>query len=233
MLSSNGVQFEYLDVTTNASAARFLESRGIRTIPVVAIGDEVVLGFDIAKLTRKLDLGNGVAIADSPQWLADKYDVVLGAVVRAARQLAQHQLEADIPERLMSLRDHILHVLSFAELACLSHRSGTMSTNDMGGARERTQTLRTVDELCAYGDKVRADIVRFLRTADGPTLGRTVQSHYGGEVSVQEVLGILLGHSTHHLRQVYWFMETHLGLQPVEPVSDHDIEGIVIPRELF
>ena len=48
-----------------------------------------------------------------------------------------------------------------------------------------------------------------------------------------ELLNIILSHSTHHLKQVYWFMETELGLTPIDPATDEDMEGIFTPAQLI
>jgi hypothetical protein len=60
-----------------------------------------------------------------------------------------------------------------------------------------------------------------------------VPAHYGGEVTVLELLNIILSHSTHHLKQVYWFMETELGISPANPATEDDLEGIFTPAQLI
>ena len=60
-----------------------------------------------------------------------------------------------------------------------------------------------------------------------------VPAHYGGEVTVVELLNIILSHSTHHLKQVYWFMETDLAVTPANPATAADLEGIFTPEALI
>jgi hypothetical protein len=52
-------------------------------------------------------------------------------------------------------------------------------------------------------------------------------------VTVLELLTIILSHSTHHLKQAYWFITNELGVPLVDPVTDEDLEGIVTPAALF
>jgi hypothetical protein len=52
-------------------------------------------------------------------------------------------------------------------------------------------------------------------------------------VTVLELLTIILSHSTHHLKQAYWFIEHELGASLVDPVRDEDLEGIATPAALF
>ena len=69
-------------------------------------------------------------------------------------------------------------------------------------------------EVYSYVIKVRDDIATFLRSGAEESHERVVSSHYGGQVSVIELLRIMLRHSTHHLRQLYWFMENVLLIAP-------------------
>ena len=60
-----------------------------------------------------------------------------------------------------------------------------------------------------------------------------VPAHYGGEVTVLELLNIILSHSTHHLKQVYWFMDDQLDQPPKAPASEEDMDGIFTPAQLI
>ena len=73
----------------------------------------------------------------------------------------------------------------------------------------------------------------FLRSDGEESHERVVLSHYGGEVSVIELLRIMLRHSTHHVRQVHWFMENELLVVPLPALTIEDLAGVVTPDELF
>ena len=72
-----------------------------------------------------------------------------------------------------------------------------------------------------------------MNSDNSEAFDRVVPAHYGGEVTVVELLNIILSHSTHHLKQVYWFMDTELGLTPVNPATAEDMEGIFTPQALI
>jgi uncharacterized damage-inducible protein DinB len=131
------------------------------------------------------------------------------------------------------LRDLLMHVLSFPELAWLSHQHGSMSTDDMRAADTRLQDVRTSQAMAAYGEGVRQHIIAFLQSNDTAAFERVVPAHYGGEVTVLELLTIILSHSTHHLKQAYWFIEHELGIPLINPATDEDLEGIATPAALF
>ena len=108
-----------------------------------------------------------------------------------------------------------------------------MSTDDMRACRERLADVLTADAIAAYGEGVHADLIRFLDSGNTEGFDRVVPAHYGGEVTVLELLNIILSHSTHHLKQVYWFMETELGISPANPATEDDLEGIFTPAQLI
>jgi uncharacterized damage-inducible protein DinB len=196
--------------------------------------DEVIIGYYPKKLIPALKLNVQVDLSGKTRWLAEKYDTMLGATLRAIGQLSNEQLQQYLPWRQRwTLRDLMMHVLSFPELAWLSHQHGSMSTDDMRAADVRLKHLQTSDAMVAYGEDVRQHIIAFLQSNDTAAYDRVVPAHYGGEVTVLELLTIILSHSTHHLKQAYWFIDHELGAPLVDPVKDEDLEGIVTPAALF
>jgi uncharacterized damage-inducible protein DinB len=196
--------------------------------------DQVIIGYYPKKLVPALHLEVQVDLSGKTHWLAEKYETMLGAAVRAIRQLSNEQLQQRLPWReRWTLRDLMIHVLSFPELAWLSHQHGSMSTEDMRASDIRLQEVRTPKALATYGEGVRQHITAFLQSNDTAAFDRVVPAHYGGEVTVLELLTIILSHSTHHLKQAYWFIAHELGIPLVDPATDEDLEGIATPAALF
>ena len=97
-LTSNGVQFEHHDLATDAPARDDLDSRGIKAAPVTIIdGSEVIIGYYPKKLIAALELDINPDHSGRTSWLADKYDRILSATMRATRQLSQDQLMTEVP----------------------------------------------------------------------------------------------------------------------------------------
>ena len=213
-------------------AVEFLRVNEIRTVPVIRAGDEIIIGFDEGRLKQVLGLVE-VSDALSVEWLASKYELVLDALGRALRQLDPAVLDVEFEERRMSVRAHILHIAAFAEGGYAAHTRGSFDTDDMFAATARVSRFTDVDDVSSYITKVRDDIDSFLRSAAKESHERVVTSNYGGQVSVVELLRIMLRHSTHHLRQLYWFMENVLLVVPSAALTQEDLAGIVTPDELF
>lgn len=203
-------------------------------MPVTIIDDaEVIIGYYPKKLIPALKLNVKIDLSSKTSWLAEKYDIVLNGAIRATQQLTDSQLQQEVPWRPWSVRDCIVHIISFPELAWLSHKQGSMSTDDMAASNVRIKDVATVETITQYGHGVLANIDGFLKSGDTASFDRVVPAHYGGEVTVTELLNIILSHSTHHLKQIYWYMEQDLGITPLNPVTEADTEGIVTPTALI
>jgi uncharacterized damage-inducible protein DinB len=222
-------------VATDEAARTYLHSRGITSLPVTIIDDdEVIIGFYPKKLLPALHLRGRVDLSGKASWLAAKYEIMLGAARRAVQQLSETQLHQPLPWRPhWTLRDLMMHVLSFPELAWRSHQHGSMSPEDMRASDARLRDVQTSEAIVAYGADVQQQIRAFLQRNDTAAFDRVVPAHYGGEVTVLELLTIILSHSTHHLKQAYWFIEHELGVSLLQPATDDDFEGIATPAALF
>ena len=211
-----------------------LRSRGIKSLPVTIIDDaEVIIGYYPKKLIPALKLDVSVDLSGKTSWLAEKYGVVMSAAVRANNQFTQEQLDAIVPWRPWSLRDTVVHILAFPEIAYLSHEVGSMSWDDMTAQDERLKGVVAGPAIAEYGLKVRDDIIAFLNSGNAAGFEREVPAHYGGEVTVLELLNIVLSHSTHHLKQVYHYMQTDLGMTLNNPATETDLDGIQTPDALI
>ena len=203
-------------------------------MPVTIIDDaEVIIGYYPKKLIPALKLNVKIDLSSKTSWLAEKYDIVLNGAIRATQQLTDSQLQQEVPWRPWSVRDCIVHIISFPELAWLSHKQGSMTPDDMAASNVRIKDVADVETITQYGHGVLANIDDFLKNGDTTSLDRVVPAHYGGEVTVVELLNIILSHSTHHLKQIYYYMEQDLGITPLDPVTEADTEGIVTPTALI
>ena len=211
-----------------------MRGRGIKSLPVTIIDDtEVIIGYYPKKLIPALRLDVSVDLSGKTGWLAEKYGVVMTAAVRANNQFTQAQLDAIVPWRPWSLRDTVVHILAFPEIAYLSHEVGSMSWDDMAAQDQRLKDVTTAPQIAEYGCKVRDDIIAFLNSGNADAFERVVPAHYGGEVTVLELLNIVLSHSTHHLKQVYHYMTGDLGMTLDHPATDADLDGIQTPDALI
>ena len=103
-LTSNGIEFESINVRERAGAMTELAELGVRSVPVVARGTEYVFAQEL------LDVAQFVGVAAETELLAtdeliDKLDRVLAAALRYLRQLPPDRLDQKLPGRNRSLLD--------------------------------------------------------------------------------------------------------------------------------
>ena len=55
---------------------------------------------------------------------------------------------------------------------------------------------------------------------------------YMGRKTTAELMDLALGHSVHHLKQLYEYMSL-AGMTPVDKLEDEDFQGVAVPTELF
>ena len=203
--------------------------------PVTIIdGTEVIIGYYPKKLIPALGLEDApIDLSGRTGWLAEKYQLILGAAVRATLELTEEQLAKPVQWRPELLRDTLLHIVSFPELAYTSRTRGSMSTEDMRACKASVSHRVTPAEIAEYAGQVAEGVTAFLNSGDTEGFDRVVPAHYGGEVTVLELLNIILSHSTHHLKQVYWYMDDQLGQAARSPATADDMEGIFTPAQLI
>ena len=203
--------------------------------PVTIIdGTEVIIGYYPKKLIPALGLDDApIDLSGKTAWLADKYRRILEAAVRATLEMSEEQLAQPVQWRPEKLRDTLVHIVSFPELAYTSRTRGSMSSDDMRACRESLAHLQKPQEIADYACGVADGLVAFLNSGDTEGFDRVVPAHYGGEVTVLELLNIILSHSTHHLKQVYWYMDDQLSQPAQTPATEEDMEGIFTPAQLI
>ena len=202
--------------------------------PVTIVDDvEVIKGYDPKKLVAALKLDVKVDLTASVDWLADKYDRILGAFARATRQLPDALLAQSLPWRPQSLRGFLAHVPGDVELAWVSRERSTVSFEQMVAHYDGLEHLATIDDLARYCDSVRTNVMQFLKSGDTAALSHVVTAHKGGDVTILELLNFSLRHATHHLKQLYWLMRNELAITPQAPANESDMQGISTPTELF
>jgi len=56
-LEEHNIEFEYIDVSTNQEAAKeMVEKSGQMGVPVIEVGDKIIIGFDKEALVKELDI---------------------------------------------------------------------------------------------------------------------------------------------------------------------------------
>ena len=207
-----------------------LLARGIKSVPVTIWGDQVVIGFNPKALARLFDLSGDVAVVDVPTML-EKYEIVLNAACRAFRQLPADRWDWESPERKRTLGQFCFHLSDRPDRALNAYLVGVYANEDRG--REVQNVLGDVG-FAEVARNVEEVLRRVQEALSGPTvinLDKRLDT-YMGDKTAGEMMDLALGHSVHHLKQLYAYMGM-MGLEPVDPLGVEDFAGISVPTELF
>ena len=207
-----------------------LLARGIKSVPVTIWDDQVVIGFNPKALARLFDLSGAVAVVDLPTMI-EKYEIVLNAACRTFRQLPADRWDWESPERKRTLGQFCFHLSDRPDRALNAYLVGVYANEDRG--REVQHVLGDVgfEEVARNVEEV---LRRVKAALSGPTvinLDKRLDT-YMGDKTAGEMMDLALGHSVHHLKQLYAYMDM-MGLEPVDPLGAEDFAGIAVPTELF
>lgn len=222
-----------MDVGVNSQARAELQALQLRVVPVTLIDGQVIIGFNRPALVRALGLSNaqGAQELQGPGWMLQKFETVLGAAKRATSQIPDDMIDWTSPERGRNLRQFTFHLFDRPNLMLDAYPRGIFRAEDRGRYIHEALEKRDVADIVAFGDQVIGRIRHFFGDATQDTLD-TVIDTYMGPLTLQQLLDLGLGHSTHHLKQLYVFMR-QIDIEPHEPLTERDFEGVTVPTELF
>lgn len=207
-----------------------LLARGIKSVPVTILGDQTVVGFNPRELARLFDLDGEVAVADLAT-MVSKYETVLTASCRAFRQLSAEHWDWESPERQRTLGQFCFHLSDRPDRALNAYLTGLYANEDRG--RDVADVLGDVgfEEVALNIEDVLRRVNQAL-TGDAIIDLDKVLDTYMGQKTAGEMMDLALGHSVHHLKQLYEYMSI-IGINPVDALGAEDFEGISVPTELF
>ena len=229
-----------MDVAKDPQALKELEELGLKVIPVTTItltpgiksfGDKVIIGFDRPSLSEALNLGE-VSITDSDaEWMLGKFMKVLSAARRATLQIPDDLIDWVSPERDRTLRQFTFHLFDRPYMMLLAYEQGEYKAEDR--QRYITDALKTQDvkSIVEFGESVINRIEKFFENIELDILKTPVKT-YMGTMPLNQLMDLGLGHSVHHLKQLYYYM-SKLDIEPEDPLTEEDFDGISVPSELF
>ena len=207
-----------------------LLQRGIKAVPVTIWGDEVIIGFNPKELARVFKLNSEVSQV-SPPAMIEKYETVLVAAGRAARQLPDEYLGWSCPERKRTLGQFTFHIFDRPNRALNAYETGHYNLEDRGRHAEDVLDKVGFEEIAVYGEDVLSRVKHGLTGPAQMDLEKVLET-YMGRKTTAELMDLALGHSVHHLKQLYEYM-SQAGMEPVDKLEDADFQGVAVPTELF
>jgi len=208
-----------------------LLERGLKVVPVTIWGEEVVIGFNPKELSRMFNLNSEVSSPVDLPVMMEKFETVLQAACRATRQIPEDHLDWESPERQRTIGQFTFHLFDRPDRALNAYLVGEYTNEDRGRPVEDVLGQVGFEGTALYGE----DILHRIKEAligDPPLDQSKMLVTYMGPKTAGEMLDLALGHSAHHLKQLYEYMSM-IGIEPISPLGQDDFEGIAVPTELF
>jgi uncharacterized damage-inducible protein DinB len=195
---------------------------------VVSRGDDFIFGVDLAKVARLVGLTYDDAPKLSAVVLVERYQRVLDAAVRFARQIPAERLGDKLPHRdrsYLTLVNHLVQIpVDYLEIAQGADFCGRL-------ADSLPEVDLQVDALERKVNRVGEGLRRWLRDATDADLQRTVTTFFGAQ-TLHQVLERCVWHSAQHARQLMMVLEL-LGVEPNDPLAPQDFAGLPMPESVW
>lgn len=203
-----------------------MKALGFASVPVTAVGDRAVQGFNrqaLRDLTGLTGEGERPLTADE---LLGKYRRVFEGARRAILQIPDEQLDWMTPGRARTLRQLTWHIFDRAEEFVDLLDGGEYTEDRVDDYMTRALACRTSREIAAYGDAVFSRIEHVL-TRRREALDRVLPTYFGPN-TLYELLMRALSMAAFRLKGTYTYLRM-LGVEPVAPLGPEDFAGIVVP----
>lgn len=201
-LTDLGVTFESLNVIEREDALDELTASGVRGLPVVRRGGEMILAQsldDIAEFVGATDRVAHREKLDKGQ-LLDRWSQVLACSRVVITSFSEELLERQaITNRPRTVKELSSHVFQIPEAFLMIMEEAVVNTREIQG-RPRADIV-TRDDLLGYIDKVEKRYHAWRARGGERDIGETITT-YWGEQPHHPVLERFVWHSTQHARQL-------------------------------
>ncbi len=229
-LKQQGVPFESIDVAARPEAMKDLLAFGVKTVPVVARGNEFVFAQALEDVSRFV----GAKFENkrlSPQALVDKWLSVMRAAQRHAMQIPPARMgERAVESRDRSIRDLACHVYQVPDAFLQAVQNGVEDLTSVYNAPPPKEITKP-EHIAAYGARITEGIERWWSQLPDKSCRQTVKTYYG-ERPLHELLERCTWHSAQHARQMIAVLE-RLGVEPKGKLTAADYAGLPMPQGLW
>lgn len=225
-LTKQGIDYDSVNAQNNPQARAEMQRLGVRSLPVVSLGDKYTLCQSFGDVLKFLNLDMKLLPEPLPaSELMRKLDMVLTAAARYTMQFPQDQLHVQFRERMRTIGDTCFHAFRIAEMA-LDPCEGRFFSN--AGFTDLAPADWKFKDIADWGLKVR-DRLNAWWSRQPPTGLRYKVSTYYGERDLLDLMDRTTYHAAQHARQLMLMLET-LGIAPDGPLTKEDLRGVPVPE---
>ena len=193
---------------------------GFRTVPVTVIGDKKILGFRPNELSQALHLDVATGPRDPAETLP-LLERLIHAVHRAIRQMPDDKLDYKAPDRDRPMREFGYHIFRNIQRTMGAIDTGVFPLEDQAAMDLAGRSFQSFQDIARFGDEVISEYRSWVPKQALDAL-RAPPAPGSGLRSGAEQLDLIAGHTTQHLRQLYFVME-NFGIPPEDRMQDSEL----------
>ena len=207
-----------------------LQALGARSVPVVAKGDDFIIGQSLREVGAFLGLDEEGADILPPGELVQRLDWILAAAQRYLRQLPDSQMLAELPGRPRSYRDLTYHIFQITRGFLVVARGGELTHVLLG--LTAGDDLVTFADIADDGEIARQDLLAWWQgPGQGMDFDAAVPTYYGPQ-SLHDILERTTWHTAQHVRQMLFVLDG-LNIPPDGPIGERELAGLPLPIEVW
>jgi len=232
LLSQRGVEFDALDVANDPAAMDALRELGYATVPVVAVDDRTMAGWNPTRLAELV----GFAYAEktgSPEELIGSIGQIVEAAIRAVLVVPDDCWERSAADRVRPLHELARHLFDIVERGVDADVLSEFPAN-VWLVNKNVPSLAKAPRMARYGEAVRAKFAAwYAAPLDAAAFGRMIEADVG-QRTLSQVLERTRLHAGQHLRQIYAIMGW-CNVNAPDALSDGDLRrmGLELPTDVF
>ncbi len=200
-------------------------------MPVVAVGDHFVVGYNPMKFKDLLGLSGETRWTAEPGELFSALDQLLGALQVAVLQIPADKLSYRSPDRDRDLQNFGVHIAHRVQRGLDAARTLSFGASTMQIYIEAARPHDTPEKIAQYAVDVRARLRAWRAEAGDAPLAEIIDA-YNGRITLLQLFEMITNHTAHHLRQLYVFMR-RIGIEPSNPLSVEQLRGVTALESVF
>lgn len=223
-LEKSGRPFEAVNLEAQPERAARLVSTGLWA-PAVVVGDRAVAGLDLVGIAELIGIEYDPPQILAPAVLVERYAAVTATMCTLVGQMSESQLQYRSPDRDRSLAELAAHIGSIMRAFVDAYDNERYDHSFENPAVEPT----TPTEIIAIGQETQRRVDEWwTRFGFDDPLDRVISTSWGPQ-TLHEALERSVWHPMQHLRQLTFFAEERLGIEPLRRLTSDEMAGLPLP----